>query len=80
MKLDIANDPLFEMLSKEDKGVHKWLNGMRNLFFFFCLDGDVFLIEMMQHTLKKTLFRHHNTNKKPLVFLFMCHVRPQKKC
>lgn len=38
--------------------------------FFFCLDGNVFLIEMMQHTLKKKPFHHHNTNKKPLVFFF----------
>lgn len=38
MKLDIANNPLFEMLSMEDKGVHKWLNGMRALSFFVLME------------------------------------------
>lgn len=34
MKLDVADSPLFEILSQEDRRVRKWLIGMRVQMFY----------------------------------------------
>lgn len=44
---------------------------------FYCLDGNVLLIEVMQHTLNPLSPEY---KQKVAGFPFLFHVRPQKKC